>query len=45
MWVDAQEVNVSGDSPIRSVYAMPFASPDGDHKAESLMTQALREQL
>jgi Lipopolysaccharide-assembly len=30
---------------IRSVYVMPFASPDGNHEAESLMTQALREQL
>jgi hypothetical protein len=24
---------------------IPFASPDGNHEAESLMTQALREQL
>jgi hypothetical protein len=30
---------------IRSVYVMPFASPDDNHDAESLMTQALREQL
>jgi hypothetical protein len=30
---------------IRSVYVMPFASPDHNHDAESLMTQALREQL
>ena len=30
---------------IRSVYVMPFASPDGNHEAASLMTQALREQL
>ena len=30
---------------IRSVYVMPFASPEGNHEAESLMTQALREQL
>jgi hypothetical protein len=30
---------------IRSVYVMPFASPDDNHDAESFMTQALREQL
>jgi len=30
---------------IRSVYVMPFASPDDNRDAERLMTQALREQL
>ena len=30
---------------IRSVYVMPFVSPDGNREAESLMTEALREQL
>jgi hypothetical protein len=30
---------------IRSVYVMPFASPDDNRHAECLMTQALREQL
>jgi hypothetical protein len=30
---------------IRSVYVMPFASPDDNHDAERIMTQALREQL
>jgi hypothetical protein len=31
--------------PIRSVYVLPFASPDGNRNAETIMTQALREQL
>jgi hypothetical protein len=30
---------------IHSVYVMPFASPDDNHDAERIMTQALREQL
>ena len=30
---------------IRSVYVMPFASPNDNRNAERIMTQALREQL
>jgi hypothetical protein len=30
---------------IRSIYVMPFVSPDNNHDAETIMTGALREQL
>jgi hypothetical protein len=30
---------------IRSIYVMPFVSPDNNHDAETIMTRALREQL